>query len=202
MYDVCMSALAHLLEQADAHCGLRQRLELVPAHARSRGVFFRGIELVLGEAGLLQRYRELFPARPSTVLWYPTTQFLEQLVAGAALLTDPTRVREGMFEIGRANARVFTDSLLGRLLVRSLSREPRALLRQGLIGHRQSSNLSSWKLDFPGERTATMDMSDEPLYIDSYLLGAAHGTFEAVDVPVRVEVQMEGPFHGRHILHW
>src|SRR6476660_9475107 len=109
-----MSALSNLLEKADAHCDLRERLELMPNTAKARGVFFRSIESVLEQAGHLQSYREMFPARRATVLWYPAREFLQQLVAAAALLTEPSRVHEGMFEIGRANARVFADSLLGR----------------------------------------------------------------------------------------
>jgi uncharacterized protein (TIGR02265 family) len=202
MYDGAMSAVTNLLDRADAYCDLRQRLELVPATAKARGVFFRGIEFVLEQAGQLSRYRELFPTRQATVLWYPATDFLQHLVAAAVLLTEPSRVREGMFEIGRANARVFADSLLGRLLVRSLSRDPQEVLHQGLLGHRQGNNMSSWRLSFPNEHSATMDMADEVLYIDSYLLGAAYGTFQAIDCPVKVEVELEGPFHGRHILQW
>lgn len=197
-----MRALSDLLEEADAHCHLRERLERMPATAKARGVFFRGIEFVLEQAGHLQPYRELFPTRQATVLWYPARDFLQQLVAAAAILADPSNVHVGMFEIGRANARVFADSLLGRLLVRTLSRDPREILHQGLIGHRQGFNQSTWKLTFLNESTASMQMIDEYLYIDSYLLGAAQGTFEAIDLPVRVEAQLEGPFHGRHILQW
>jgi hypothetical protein len=45
-------------------------------------------------------------------------------------------------------------------------------------------------------------MAEEYLYIESYLLGAAQGTFEAVDVPVRAEVVLQDRFNGRHILRW
>src|SRR4051812_32571565 len=99
-----MSALLNLLEQADAYCDLRQRLKLVPVHAKARGVVFRSTEVVLEQAGLLRRYRELFPSRQATVLWYPAEEFLQQLVVAAILLTEPSRVQEGMFGIGRANA--------------------------------------------------------------------------------------------------
>ncbi len=197
-----MTGLSQLLEEADAHCHLRQRLELMPESARARGVFFRSIDVVLEQAGHRHRYRELFPARQATVLWYPARDFLLQLVAAAAILVEPSRVHEGMFEIGRANARVFADSLLGKLLVRTLSRDPQEILRQGLIGHRQGFNQGTWSLTFLNESTASMQMNDEYLFIDSYLRGAAQGTFDALERPVTVEVEPEGPFHGRHILRW
>ncbi|MFT3923722.1 MAG: TIGR02265 family protein [Myxococcales bacterium] len=197
-----MSEVSRLLTEVDAYCHLQARLELLPATARMRGVYFRSIEVVLERAGLLDRYRDLFPTRRATVLWYPNSEFLEQLVVGAALLTEPSRVHEGMLEIGRVNARVFAESVLGKLLVRVLSREPRDLLRQAIIGHRQGSNHATWTLSFPDERTACMEFSDEFNYIESYLLGAARGTFEAIELPAQVDAELRGPFRGRHVIRW
>ncbi len=45
-------------------------------------------------------------------------------------------------------------------------------------------------------------MSEEYLYIESYLRGAAQGTFDAVGVPVRIEVVLHDRFNGKHILRW
>jgi len=47
-----------------------------------------------------------------------------------------------------------------------------------------------------------MTMDEEYLYIESFLLGAAQGTFDAVGVPVRAEAKLEDRFRGRHILVW
>jgi len=197
-----MSALASLLGEVESHCDLRERLALVPVSAKMRGVYFKSIELVLERAGRLRPYCELFPVRKTSVLWYPLSDFLQQLAVGAALLFGPHRVHEGMHEIGRANARVFVDSMLGRLLVRVLSREPRSLLQQAIIGHRQGCNYSTWSLSLLDDRTACMEMSREYNYIDSYLLGAARGTFEAIERHVHVEAELQGPFQGRHMLRW
>ena len=55
---------------------------------------------------------------------------------------------------------------------------------------------------YPAQRTAVTSMVEEYMYIESYLLGAAQGTFDAIGVPVRTEVVLEDRFTGKHILSW
>ena len=191
-----------LLEQVYQHCDLRERLTLVPPSAKVRGLYFRSIDAVLARAGRAERYRELFPERFAAILWHPAGDFLVRLAAGAALLTSPERVHEGMFEIGRRNAVAFAESLLGRTMLRLLSRDPHKLLQQAVAGRRQSYSYGSWTLTFPAERTAVMTMIEEYLYMESYMLGAAKGTFDAIAVPVRTEVVLENRFNGKHVLSW
>ena len=143
-----------------------------------------------------------FRSASRAIQWYPTADFLKRLVTSAALLTSPARVHEGMFEIGRRNAVAFSESLIGRTMLRLLSRDPQKLLQQGAAARRQSSAYGSWSLAFPEERTAVMTMVEEYTYIESYLLGAAQGTFDAIDRPVRTEVVLDDRFNGRHILKW
>jgi hypothetical protein len=47
-----------------------------------------------------------------------------------------------------------------------------------------------------------MLMAEEYMYIESYLLGAAQGTFDAVGVPVQIEVSLRDRFNGQHHLRW
>jgi uncharacterized protein (TIGR02265 family) len=191
-----------LVDDVCRHCDLRERLTLVPPSAKVRGLYFRSIEAVLARAGRAERYRELFPERFAAILWHPASEFLVRLAAGAALLTSAERVHEGMFEIGRRNAVAFAESLLGRTMLRLLSRDPHKLLQQAVAGRRQSYSYGSWELTFPEEREAVMTMVEEYLYIESYMLGAARGTFDAIGVAVRTEVVLEDRFRGRHIMAW
>jgi uncharacterized protein (TIGR02265 family) len=191
-----------LVDDVCRHCDLHERLTLVPPSAKVRGLYFRSIETVLARAGRAERYRELFPERFAAILWHPASEFLVRLAAGAALLTSAERVHEGMFEIGRRNAVAFAESLLGRTMLRLLSRDPHKLLQQAVAGRRQSYSYGSWELTFPEERKAVMTMVEEYLYIESYMLGAARGTFDAIGVAVRTEVVLEDRFHGRHIMAW
>ena len=184
------------------HSDLSERLVLVPPSVKVRGVYFRTIERVLADAGRREAYDDLFPQHFSAVLWHPAADFLVQLVSAGALLLDPARVYEGMFEIGRRNAAMFAESLLGRTLLRLLDRDPKRLLQQAIAGARQSCTHSRWKLDFPDERTAVVTMHEEYLYMDSWLLGAARGTFEAVGASVRTEVLPRDKFSGQHIHRW
>lgn len=193
---------AAAIRQVCQYCDLAERLELLPPSAKVRGLYFRSIEVVLARAGRDERYRALFPERFTSVLWYPAADFLQRLAVGGAILMEPSRVHEGMFEIGRRNAIAFSESLVGRTLLRLLSKDPKKLLAQGVAGRRQSCSHGRWTLAFPEERKAVVTMLEEYLYIESYLLGAARGTFEAVNIPVVAEVQLESRFYGRHLLRW
>ena len=197
-----MDERSRAIEEVSRYCDVAERIALLPPSARSRGLYFRSIETVLGRAGKLERYRALFPERFSAVRWYPTHEFLTRVTVAGAMLTEAARVHEGMFEIGRQNAVAFSESLLGKTLLRLLSRDPRKLLQQGVAARRQSSAYGRWTLVFPDERSAVMSMTEEYVYIESYLLGAAQGTFDAVGMPVETEVVLEDRFNGRHLLRW
>jgi uncharacterized protein (TIGR02265 family) len=190
------------IEAVSGYCDLRERLALIPPSAKLRGLYFRSIDSALAREGRLDAYRAIFPERFAAILWQPASEFLVRLAVGGSLLTSPERVHEGMFEIGRRNPVEFADSLLGRTMLRLLSRDPRKLLQQAVAGRRQSFTYGTWRLTFPEERKAVMTIADEYLYIDSYLLGAAQGTFDAVSVPVRAEAILDDRFNGRHVLDW
>jgi uncharacterized protein (TIGR02265 family) len=184
------------------HCDIEQRLSLVPPSAKVRGIYCRSIESVLRPAGQEQRYHELFPQRLGTLQWHPCGELLRRLVIAGALLRGPEQVHEGMFEIGRRNALEFAQSLLGRMLLRLLSRDPRKLLLQGIAARRQTCGYGSWQVAFPEERMAVVSMLEEYLYLDSYALGSAVGTFEAIDLPLDARCELDTKFAGRHILRW
>jgi uncharacterized protein (TIGR02265 family) len=184
------------------HCDLADRLALLPPSAKVRGLYFRSIQQVLAHAGRLDRFEALFPERFAAVLWHPAAEFLVRLAVGGAVLAGPENVHQGMYEIGRRNAVAFAESLLGRTMLRLLDRDPKRLLRQAIAGRRQSYNYGHWELEFPAERRAVVTMAEEYLFIDSYLLGAAQGTFDAVGVPVRAEVVLRDRFNGQHLLQW
>jgi len=196
------SAREDAIAEVCEHCDLRERLALVPPSAVIRGTYYRGIEAELGKVGKAARYRAIFPERHAALSWYPYADFLQHITVGGAMLRSPERVHDGMFQLGRGNAKMFTESVLGRLMLRLLSREPTRVLRQALAGRRQSAKPARWELTFPEERTAVMSLIEEYGYIESYLFGAAHGTFEMIQVPVRIECVLEDRFSGKHIFRW
>jgi uncharacterized protein (TIGR02265 family) len=200
--DELIASRRALLDEVSAPCDIAERLPLVPPSAVTRGLYFNSIANVLADAGRAERFRELFPEPRSALRWYPTRDFLERLAIGAGMLLGPERVHEGMFEIGRRNARAFTDGLLGKVMLRVLARDPHKVLKQAIAGRRQSSKPARWELSFPAERTAVMLLIEEYGYIESYMLGGAHGTFEAIEVPVRIECLLEDRFSGRHVFRW
>jgi uncharacterized protein (TIGR02265 family) len=183
-------------------CDLTERLPLVPPSSKVRGLYFRPIHWALAKAGRRERFEAIFPERFAAVLWHPTADFLVRLAVGGALLAGPDQVHRGMFEIGRGNAVAFAESLIGRTLLRILDHDPKRLLKQAIAGRRQGFNHGHWELHFLGEREAVMTMAEEYLYIESYMLGAAQGTFDAVGVPVQIEVSLRDRFNGQHHLRW
>jgi uncharacterized protein (TIGR02265 family) len=195
-------ARAATLRALCRHCDVEERLALVPPSAKVRGVYFGGIDRALIKAGCHEPFKALFPHRRAGVLWHPASDFLVRLAAGGALLAGPERVHEGMFQIGRGNAVTFAESLVGRVLIRVLDRDPRRLLKQGIAGRRQGFSYGRWELEFPSEREAVVTMSEEYAYIESYHLGAAQGTFEAVGASVRAEAVLRDRFNGKHLLRW
>ena len=191
-----------VIAELSRYCDLAERLVLVPPSAKVRGMYFRSIERAVAAAGHQERFEALFPDRFAAVLWHPAAEFLPRLAVGGALLRGPAHVQDGMFEIGRGNALAFAESLVGRVLLRILDRDPRRLLRQAIAGRRQSYSFGHWDLELVGDRQAVVSMNEEYLYIESYLRGAAQGTFDAVGVPVRIEVVLQDRFNGQHILRW
>jgi uncharacterized protein (TIGR02265 family) len=193
---------ASLIDELCRASDLAERLPLVPPSARVRGLYFGNIERAVTVAGHGEEFSSLFPKRFATVLWHPATEFLVQLAVGGALLAGPDRLHEGMFELGRGNAVAFGESLLGRTLLRLLARDPKRLLRQGIAARRQSCSFGRWELEFSSEREAIVTMAEEYLYIDSFLVGAAQGTFDAIGITVRTEIVLRDRFNGQHILRW
>jgi uncharacterized protein (TIGR02265 family) len=195
--------LARVLELVGPHCDLQARLEAVPPSAASRGVIFRSIERALEREGKLAAYHEVFGSeRIAPLRFYAMTDYLVRAAMAGAILRSPERVHEGLFEIGRYNATSITESLIGRSVIRLLSRDPRRLLQQAVAGRRLTTAYGQWTLEFPGERSAVMRFVEEYSWIESVLLGAAQGTFDMIDLPVRIEVQLDGPFEGSHRIHW
>jgi uncharacterized protein (TIGR02265 family) len=185
------------------HSDLAHRLQAVPSSAQVRGLYFTSIVRLLEEEGKAREFEQLFGMCDHAALgWYPASDFLVRLAVGGALLESPERVHRGMFRIGRLNASAFCDSLLGKLMIRLFARDPHRLLRQASAAREQSFRFGRWNLQLTGSRSAVMNMYGEYVWIESNLLGAAVGTFEAIGMKVRVEYELDGPFDGKHYLIW
>lgn len=193
---------AQVLAEVSRFCDIEERLPLVPPSAKVRGTYCRSIDAALTEAGKYKRYRELFPRELGTLQWHPCGEFLVRLVVAGALLMGPERVKEGMLEIGRRNAYEFARSLLGRMLLRLLSRDPKKLLLQGVAARRQTCSYGDWQVTFPAERSAIVTMVEEYMYLETFMLGAALGTFNAIGLKVDASAELQTKFYGRHVLHW
>lgn len=190
------------IDELIQHCDLRRRQADVPPSAKIRGLYYNNNIKVLESAGKLEMFKALYPESHSSVRWYSCADYLERLAVAGAILTSPERVHEGMQLIGRNNAIAFADSLLGKTMIRLLSRDPTKLLKQGAAGRRQSCNYGRWELSFPEPRVSVMAMYDEYLWIESNLVGAAEGTLASIGIDAVSEVELDSAYQGRLTLRW
>ena len=193
-----------VLELVGDHCDLRERLAAVRPSAQIRGMYLRSVQGALERAGRGIEYRALCGTpRFSALRFYPLGEYLTHLAAGGALLRGPERVHEGMFEISRSNAAIVADSLVGRTLLRALARDPQRILRQAIAAQRQTTRGSAqWSLSFPSQHEAVMEFRDEMIWIESGLLGAAHGTMEAAGIEAKFRCELRNPYNGAHYISW
>jgi uncharacterized protein (TIGR02265 family) len=190
------------LAAVSQHCDIEERLAVIPPSARWRGLYFHAINTVLSRAGKLEEYQRVMPGSHSALRWYPAGELLQRVAVAGAILRSPEEVHAGMHAIGHDNAIAFSESLLGRSLIRLLSRDPYRLLEQGVSGRRQTATYGRWSLEQTGERSAVMHFEQEYCWLESYIVGAGQGTFESVGVEASFEVQLDDPYNGRHIIHW
>jgi len=196
-------SLATAVALVAPHCDLVDRLGDVPASARLRGWYFKSMLAMLQRHGRLAAYQDYFPDETWSALgMHPLGDYLVRLAVAGALLTTPARLHEGIFEISRQNATAFVASLLGRVLVRILARDPVRLTQQGLAARRQSTTYGTWEIRRPGPRELQMVYRSEYIWIESAIAGAAAGTFESCGVEADVQTVLDDKYNGATTIRW
>jgi len=191
------------LDLVAPYCDIVDRLRFVPPSAGVRGVFFRNVEAQVERMGQSAAYRAYFPKdRYASLPYYPLSDFMLRLACAGALVASPAQVHQGMRQITHSNATTFVESLLGRALVRMLSRDPLRLAEQGLAARRQTHSYGRWRLVRSSERSVQMLYEDEFLWIDSAVHGAAEGTYIACDTEVRLATQLTSRYTGQTTICW
>ncbi len=197
------SQLEPALELVAPHCDILDRLPLVPPSAQVRGVFFGATLSVLRNAGKLDQYLEYFPSdKFSVARMFPLRDYMTRLAVGGACLRSPEEVHLGMQDICRAHSVEFSKSLLGRILVRVLSRDPVRLTEQGLAARRQTCTYGHWSIKRLAERCIEMTYQEEYVWIESAIAGGAIGTFESCGIEAQVETTLDGRFDGATRITW
>ena len=196
-------SLVRAVDLVAPHCDIVARLVDVPPSARLRGLYFNSVLNVLRRRGRLAAYQDYFPDEQwSSLGFHPLGDYLVRLALGGALLATPARLHEGIYEITRQNATAFASSLLGRVLVRILSRDPVRLTQQGLAARRQSMDYGKWEMRRPGPREVQMIYRGEYMWIESAVAGAAAGTFESCGVKADVKTVLEDKYNGVTTIRW
>lgn len=194
---------ARALALVVAHCDIAERLPLVPPSSCVRGIYFKSIEKQVAALGVLERYREYFPAdRFGSLSFYPVSAYMVRLACAGALVASPERLHEGMLTIAKGNAKAFIESVLGRLLLRVLSGDPIRLVEQAIAGHRQSTNYGHWEVVRLSDRAVEVVYRQEYVWIESAIAGAGLGTFEACGLAVKMENRLVDRFNGSSFYTW
>ena len=194
---------ARALALVASHCDIEARLPLVPPSARVRGIYFNAIERQLAARGRLDAYRAYFStARFGALSFHPVREYLVRMACAGAIVASPESVHDGILLISKGNARAFIESLLGRLMLRVLSGDPARLMEQAIAGRRQSVNYGRWELVRHAERVIEFRYQEEYIWIESAIVGAALGTFEASGVAIQMELRMVDRFNGSSVFTW
>jgi uncharacterized protein (TIGR02265 family) len=193
--------LPRALDLVGKYCDLEQRLRDIPPSARSRGIWVKNLEGALGREQL-GRYVEICGGPAAPLVWYPLGEMVARIAVAGALVTSPAEVHAGMRTLGRLQSVRFTESMLGRLLVRLLSRDPVRVLQQGAAARRQTCNYGRWEHDFSEPRRAIVHHYEEYGWLDSAILGSAEGTFEAIEVPATIELRLTDAYNGVMDIRW
>jgi len=185
------------------YCDIVERLEVVPPSAQVRGVWLKAIEKQLAKRDRLEVYRGYFPDdRYSALAFYPLADFLVRLACSGAIVVSPERVHAGMSLIMSDNAEAFMDNMLGRVMLRVLSRDPVKIFEQGTAARRQSFTYGRWELRRLGERELEISHHDEYVWIESALAGAASGTLAVCNLKGEVETKLIDRFNGSTFMRW
>ncbi len=198
-----MDGISPAFDFVSPHCDIAARLQAVPPSASVRGIFFRNLETQVERTGRLDAYRLYFPNDHHALLpYYPLTDYLVRLACAGAIVESPARLHAGMFAIARSYSTTFAESLLGRTLIRLLSRDPVRLSEQGIAAKRQTHNYGHWEIVRHEANVIEMRYEDEFQWIESVMAGAAQGTFDACGITARLETSMRSPYSGSTFVRW
>lgn len=190
------------LELVGPYCDLEQRLADIPPSARARGIWVRTFENVLERRGKLGAYLDVFGAKAAPLAWAPVGELVARIAVAGALTTSPREMHHGMRVIAREQAVQFSQSILGKTLIRLLNPDPVRVLQQGAAARRQTCNYGAWEYDFSQSHRVRVTHRDEYGWLDTQVLGSAEGTFEAIRVPAQFHLEMVDRYNGVIDITW
>lgn len=192
-----------IVELLAPHCDIVTRLSAVPPAARVRGVYFRSALDEITRRGRRAAFEAVIhETERSAFMLYPASDYLVWLAWAGSLITSPVSVHAGMRELSRGNAVYFGQSLLGRSLLRLLSRDPVQLLHQAIKSKRAVSNYGRWYIADESPRHVVVRHEEEYVWIESALLGGALGALESCGIAPSVEVKLKDRFNGDLVFRW
>jgi uncharacterized protein (TIGR02265 family) len=185
------------------HSDIVERLNDVPPSAQVRGLYFRSFLGVLRQTNRLSDYERFFPNESFSSLGYhPLGDYLIRLAVAGAVMTSKETLHDGILQLTQQNALAFTSSILGKVLLRILARDPVRLTEQGLSARRQSTTYGEWELIRREPRCLEMVYRAEYMWIESAIAGAAIGTFEACRLRPSLQTILKDKYNGSTLIRW
>lgn len=192
-----------IVELLAPHCDIVTGLKAVPAAARVRGLYFRALADEMTRRGLRPAFEEVIhDSDRSAFTLYPLGDYLVWLGFAGSLAASPAEVHQGMRDLHRGHSLYFGQSLLGRSLLRLISRDPIRQLHQAIQSKRAVTNYGRWSVVDEGPGHATIRLQEEYVWIESALLGGALGGLEACGIHPTAEVRLSDPYNGELVFRW
>lgn len=186
-----------------SHCDIEERVRIIPEWAKVRGVYHNSVINALEREGKLDAYRDYFPNEHWSMLrFYPVTGFMLRLAVAGALIATPSTLHLGMHKAMRLNALVFASSLLGRILLRVLAKDPVRLTQQAMAARGQSVTYGAWSIGSRGPRFIEAIYRSEYVWLESAIAGAAVGTYETCQIAATVQTTLTDRFNGTSMVTW
>jgi uncharacterized protein (TIGR02265 family) len=191
------------LELLHPYCDIVERLSDVPPSARVRGLYFRSFLGILRQTPAFGTYERYFANESwSSLTFYSLSDYLLRLALAGSLVTSKESLHEGVALITQRNAAAFESSVLGRVLLRLLARDPVRLTEQAVSARRQSTTYGEWELVKREPRCVEMIYRGEYMWIESAIAGAAIGSFEACSLKPQLETKLKDKYNGSTTIRW
>ncbi len=192
-----------IVELLAPHCDIATRLKACPPTARVRGLYFRALVDEMSRRGLRSAFEEVIhDSDRSAFTLYPLSDYLTWLAFAGSLVHSPADVHIGMRDLHRGHSLYFGQSLLGRSLLRLISRDPIRQLHQAVQSKRAVTNYGRWTVCDEAPGRATVRLQDELVWIESALLGGALGGLEACGIHPTAEVRLIDAYNGDILFRW
>jgi uncharacterized protein (TIGR02265 family) len=185
---------------------LEWRLRQIPDTAMCRGAYFNMLDARAGVLGSATQheYRRFFRIHRYTPFrMYPVSDYLTRLVVLAQIEWGAPGIYRGLRIIQSSAFETWSATIVGRAAVRLFEPTLAGMLRgiERAFASRMVVDYASFSVEEVRPERIVTRFTNEYNYIEHAMVGALEGVARLCGVQVEAEVDLDGPFDGRVILH-